>query len=65
MFVATDSGAAEITVGKTTQTVLFVKDKTRVREGDPLLAAVGHAFAPMDDDYPDDEQATDAPGEGR
>ena len=44
----------------------FVKDKTFVREGHPILDTYGHMFTPARADYEwPDEQATAAPGERR
>jgi hypothetical protein len=43
---------------------LVIKDKTRIREGDPMLTGCEEYFREIDG-YPDVEQATAAPGERR
>lgn len=60
IYIATESGACEING----ETQIFVKQRTRVREGHPLLKAVPDYFRPIDEmvDY-DVETATAAPGE--
>lgn len=62
VYVAIDSGSAEIKG----ETFVFSKGTTLVREGHPLLKAVGYAFEPASDHvHYDVEQATAAPGEKR
>jgi hypothetical protein len=62
MYVAVESGCAEIGG----QTLPFVKNKTHVRSGHPLLSACPGYFVPTEErvDY-EIETATQAPGEKR
>lgn len=62
VYIAKDSGAAEIDG----QPMIFVKGKTLVREGHPLLTAVPDSFQLVDDAVHYDVEATSAaPGEVR
>lgn len=62
MYVCTDSGVSEINGVP----VPYVKGKTLIREGNPLLEVAGHSFRPADEriDY-GVEAATQGPGEKR
>ena len=60
-WIATDSGAVEVDG----ETRIFVKDKTLVRDDDPMLKQIPHCFEPLDGPDAEVEQATAAPGERR